>query len=115
MALSVNVIKQGPGLYPKVLKVKFMNVSCCFVQNLENFCQIFGVLSSILGIFQSTFVGILHAGNIGHIWRKESETDICQVTLDIFGQTKFDSRLKTKLCNCDSQGSLFGKHTALTA
>jgi len=80
------------------------------VQNLENFCQIFGILSSILGIFQSTFVGILHAGNIGHIWRKESETDICQVTLDIFGQTKFDSRLKTKLCNCDSQGSLFGKH-----
>jgi len=32
-----------------------------------------------------------HTCNRRHIWRKQSETELRQVTLDIFGQIKLDT------------------------
>jgi len=41
--------------------------------------------------------------NRGHVWPKQSETDLCQVTMDIFGETTFDTSILKKVRSLNVQ------------
>jgi len=50
--------------------------------------------------------GVPASKKAGNLWCKQSEPGLCQVILDIFGETK------SRHCKRDSQGSSFSKHAA---